>query len=200
MNKKVLFPLFGILFITIAAGVYYYRQKTKPHYIITAAEKALKNMGAVPSSMKVSEATFYTKDGKGTALIKYIYKNQFGADTDGYIILEYVAPPIEDTSTGEFAKYKYEIFQKNMENVKSGKLKIEPFSTMKYKSAVIDDRPLTEAENAILSSELLLQSLHYDGPSLGGIVTELNENGNHKYDFPVLEYKPNELFPYKRNR
>lgn len=200
MRKKVLLPLIGILLAVIAGGAYYYHKKTKPHYIITATEKALKNMGAVPSSMKVSEATFYTKDGKGTALIKYIYKNKFGADTDGYIILEYAAPPVENPSNGELAKYKYEAFKRDMENVKNGKLKIEPFSTMKYKSAVIDDRPLTEAENAILSSELLLQSLHYNGPTLGGIVTELNENGNHKYDFPVLEYKPNELFPYKRNR
>lgn len=199
MKKKgIIFIIFLAVIAVIAC--YYYHKKTQPHYIITATEKALKNMGVVPSSMKISEATFYTKDSRGTALIKYIYKNKYGADTDGYIILEYVAPPIENPADGALAKHKYEVFKKDKESVKNGKLKIEPFSRMKYDSATIDGRPLTEAEDALLSSELLLQSLHYSGPSLGGVVTELNEDGNHKYDFPVLEYKPNEIFPYKRAR
>lgn len=199
MKKKGIIFIIFLAIIGVIAG-YYYHKKTQPHYIITATEKALKNMGVVPSSMKVNEATFYTKDGRGTALIKYLYKNKYGADTDGYIILEYVAPPVENPADGALAKHKYEAFKRDKESVKNGKLKIEPFSRMKYDSATIDGRPLTEAEDAILSSELLLQSLHYSGPSLGGVVTELNEDGNHKYDFPVLEYKPNEIFPYKRDR
>lgn len=201
MKKKIFVSL--ALIIAISCVGYYLYYQRQPHYTIKGVEKALKDGMIVPSSFKIKEAIFNADSGEGFVLIKMIYKNKFGADTDSYIILRYAAKKIENITSDRLKKVQYEIFQRKKEDVKNGKINIEPFDTMSFVSASIgennSERELSKIEFTLISSSINLEKLKYKGPSLGGKVIELRDDGKHKFEFSTVRYIPDGLFPYQKD-
>lgn len=194
--KKILVALFFVALISIL-GYYFYYQR-QPHYIITATEKVLRDGMMLPSSFEITEAVFTADSGKGIVLIKMIYKNKFGGISDSYVILNYAAKKIEKDESSALKKQQYEIFQNEKEKVKNGQLNIEPFSKMNIVSASINERAFSEIDFISLNTYLLLEKKKYNGPSLGGKIIELRDDGKHKFDFPTLRYIPAKLLPYEK--
>lgn len=197
--KKIIALTLVICALT-GSGFYLYKAKIEKHYLISAAEKTLKDMMKSPSSFKVVEVSFYIMPKTTPKMtVEFESKNSYGTPIAGMATFIFARRRWDSGIKVDTALYKMrgELEERLKNEISSGAKILTPFENMEIVSASIDDQKMDDVTFLLLQSNIMTEKNKYSGPTLGGKIKKINDDGTVECSFDTKKYVPGEIFPYR---
>ena len=197
--KKIV-ALILVMCALVGGCFYVYKMKIEKHYLISATEKTLRGMMKSPSSFKVVEVSFYVMPKTTPKMVvEFESKNSYGTPIAGIATFIFARGRWDSGIKADTALYKMreELHERLKNEISSGAKILTPFENMEIVSASIDGQKMDDVSVLLLQSNIMTEKRDYSGPTLGGKIDKINDDGTVECSFDTKKYIPGEIFPYK---